>query len=610
MRLIDYKIKGEPIRINVVETEDDLPAFQTFIERNRRLLGWDTETTGLDWWNHDRDFRIRLAQFGNARESFVLPAERGQVYRNAARWALWAAERLVAHNGTFDQHVAEHTLGVPLEKLAPKSLDSKITGHLVDGRKVKEGGPGLALEDQVAFYIDREAAKEIKGSMTAIAKELKVKKEDVWPIVPLDHPDYLLYAGADPMWAYRLLHIHLNRIKAKTKASGLLSWEHRLSHSTARMERRGVLLDVPYAEARVAELKEEEDKWVKVANGLGVEKIGSGRQIAAVLLADGIKLTKKTLKSGEWSMTDDVLSAIEHPLCEAIIKGKKASKQKGTWFENALKNRDSQGRIHPSINSLQCRTSRMTITGAFPAQTVPKGTSYVRHMLLADEGHNWCCTDYGNMELRGLAAWSGDPTMLKAFHENLDLHDMTATTAFGPMPEGGGHHPMRQYGKGANYTACFGGGWNAVHQQYGVPEKEARKVVSAFWETYPRAKALSKRLMDQARRQGGIYTATGRWIPVDVERPYAALNYFVQGSCRDITAQGILRIEKAGYGDFMRLPVHDEICFSFPKEHALELARETKLLMEYTVNGLLIPADPEIGERSWGDVIDLENSKH
>lgn len=607
MRVIRNQIKGEPIAVNVVETPDDLPAFKEFIERNRQLLGWDTETTGLDWWNWDRDFRVRLAQFGNASESYVLPVERGPVYGRAARWALWAAERLVAHNGTFDRHVAKVSWDVPLEALSRKSWDSKLTGHLVDGRGAKGGGPSMKLEDQVGWYISAEDGKRIKGSMAELAKDLKTTKAQVFKEVPLDHPTYLLYAGTDPMWAYRLLAVHWSKIKTRTRP--LIPWEHQLSHITGEMEHLGVLLDEEYAKKCVEQLQAEEDHWKEVAHSLGVQKIGSGRQIAEALLRDGVKLKDRT-PSGEWATGESVLKEIDHPLCEAIIKGKAASKKRSTWFENALANVDSRGRVHPSINSLEARTSRMSITGAFPAQTVPAKDSFVRHMFLAEEGDVWCAIDYGNMELRGLAGWSQDRTMLRAFHENLDLHDMTATAAFGPMPKGGGHHPKRKAGKGTNYTVCFGGGWNAVHTQWGIPPEDAKKAVKAFWEAYPRAKKLSNKLMEQARRQGGIYTATGRWVPVDQERPYAALNYFVQGSCRDITARALIQLHGAGMSPYMRLPVHDEIVFSFPQQQAEELAQEAKRLMEFTVGGLQLPADPEIGERSWGSVIDAENSKH
>lgn len=73
--------------------------------------------------------------------------EKGRAFNDAVRWALRAAHRLVAHNGTYDLHVAEQCLGIPMEELAPQNWDTKLFAHLVDPRAVKEGGPGLKLEE-------------------------------------------------------------------------------------------------------------------------------------------------------------------------------------------------------------------------------------------------------------------------------------------------------------------------------------------------------------------------------------------------------------------------------------------------------------------------------
>ncbi|MER6382066.1 DNA polymerase [Streptomyces sp. NPDC001118] len=597
MKVLHYKIKRQEIRINVARAMWDLDRFIDFIEANP-VLGYDTETTGLDWWNSDRGFRIRLAQFGNGVESWVLPVEIDPEFKAAAIWALRKARWLIAHNGTFDQHVSERTLGVPLEELAPKMFDTKIFAHLVDPRQVKEGGPGLKLEELIKHYIDPVAAEEVKGSMTQIAKRYKVKKADIWPVVETFDPEFLLYAGMDPIWAYRLLHILLSKVPARSKAKGLMGWEHRLAHVTAKMERTGYLVDEEYAELRIAELKAEEARWVAYASQW-VENVNSDKQLIEAFQRLGFKLTKKTAK-GNLSMDSEVLDSIDHPLAEAVKKATKAQKWRKTWFENALNGRDSEGRVHPSINSIQARTARMSITGSVPAQTFPAGTGYVRNMFLAEEGHVSVSIDFGNMELRFLAAESRDPVMMDAFLNNKDLHQITADAA------GVG----RKTGKMANFLTVFGGGWKALMQQAGIDEKTARRTINAFNETYTWVGKLSKKLMAEAKRYGYIYTVTGRRLPVDKSRAYSALNYYIQSGSRDITARAVLNLDKAGFTPWIRLVIHDEIVFSFPKERAKELTEQAARIMEFTVKGVLIPAEGEIGDRSWGSILDLEDSKH
>ncbi|MEU5382649.1 DNA polymerase [Kitasatospora cineracea] len=598
MRVIEYTIRRQVVRINVVETVMDLWDFIDWVESNP-VMGFDTETTGLNWWDSDRGFRIRLAQFGNAHESWVLPAELGPDFREAAAWALRMAERLIAHNGTFDQHVAEATLGVPLEETGPKVLCTKITAHLVDPRQVKEKGPGLKLEELTKHYISPELADEVKGSMTRIAKRYKVKKADVWPVVEVTDYEYLLYAGMDPVLAFRLFHILYPLIPLRSKRKGLFSWEHRLAYVTAHMERVGYLLDVEYAEARVEELKAEQAHWEAEAAKYGVENVNSDRQLIEAFTRFDVKLTKKTAK-GNLSVDAEVLDAIDHPLAEAVKKATRAGKWRKTWFENALNGRDSQDRVHASINSLQALTARMSITGSVPAQTFPAGDGYVRGMFLAEEGHVSCSIDFGNMELRFLAAESQDPVMVDAFQHDKDLHQITADAAEVP----------RKTGKMANFLTVFGGGPKALVAQAGVTLEVATRTIRAFGDTYKRVAELAKRLMDEAKRTGAIFTVTGRRIPVDRGRLYAAQNYYVQSGSRDITARALINLHEAGFSPYMRLVIHDEIVFSFPREQAAELAEMAARIMEFTVKGVLIPAEAEIGEQSWGSILDMEESKH
>ncbi|MFF4815307.1 DNA polymerase [Kitasatospora sp. NPDC001309] len=576
----------------------DLWGFIDFVEANP-VLGYDTETTGLNWWDADRDFRCRLAQFGNATESWVLPIEVDPEFAEAAAWALRTAHRVIAHNANFDAHVAEVAFGVTLEDLAPRLLCTKISAHLVDPRAVTEQGPGLKLEELTKHYISAELATEVKGSMTQIAKRYRVKKEDIWSRVWTFDNEYLLYAGMDPVLAYRLFHILYPLIPLRSKRKGLFSWEHRLAYVMALVERTGYLVDEEYARTRIAELLAEEEKWKEVARSFGVENVNSNQQLIEAFTGFGIKLTKRTAK-GNLAMDAEVLDGIPHPLAEAVKKASKAGKWRATWFENALKGMDSQGRVHGSINSVGARTARMSISGSIAAQTFPAGDGYVRHMFLAEEGHVTVSVDFANMELRFLAAESGDPVMINAFVHNKDLHQITADAA----------GVNRKIGKMANFLTVFGGGPKALAQQAGVSGEVAKRTLDAFNTTYTHVGKLADKLTEQARKYGHIFTVTGRRLPVDRGRIYAAQNYYVQSGSRDITVRAILELHKAGFTPWVRLVIHDEIVFSFPKEQAEELTRQAAEIMSFTVRGVVIPAEGEIGERSWGSVLDKEGSKH
>lgn len=684
MKILRANVKG-PITINVVETEEDLLGFRQFVLDNPHM-GFDTETTGLDWWNAGNGFHCRLSQFGNHDTAWVLPVELGEPFISATKWALATAKRLSAQNRGFDIHTVEEDLGVDPFPLVQKTWDTKILAHLVDGRAVKEGGIGLKLEELVPHYIDSDMGAKVKKSMTEIAQDMnrqkkvvgyayrdrdkqpgivlfedepdvtpadlkargfsyvrehkeliygKVNKDNVWSKVPLNHEGYLLYAGMDPIFAFRLRNILFPLIPRRSLHYGLIGWEHRINWITYQMERTGYLVDEPYTKARIKELEAEEVRLLEIIQGYGVESPGSNEQVIEALQGFGIVLKEKTKPTdrhpkGQYKMDEAVLSSIEHPLAQAVLDYKSASKKRSNWFEKALNSRDKNGRVHASINSLQAVTSRMSITGAIPAQTLPAGTGYVRNCFLADdpdldehgnviEEYVTATVDYASMELMFLAADSGDRTMLQAYREGKDLHNITASTAFGAMgwdssqkDEMGKevYHPKRKAGKGTNYTVCFGGGWNAVSTQWGIEEEDSKVAVQAFWSAYPATKSHSNKYTDEARQNGFIYTATGRRVLTDPKRPYAGMNYRIQGTCRDITARALIELDKAGFTPWMRLPVHDEIVFSFPKSRAEELTKKAAQIMQFTYKGLLIPADGEIGGRSWGSVIDRPDSKH
>ncbi|MET8684805.1 DNA polymerase [Streptomyces sp. NPDC004732] len=589
------RLKGDVILTHVVETVDDLEGFRAFIKANRRVIGFDTETTGLDIYAAE-GFRVRLAQFGNAVESWIIPLDRewdGYDKQFAADvvGALRYVEKLVTQNGKFDVLVSDEHLDITAEELFPKLLDSQVLAKLIDSRPAEKGGFGHSLEELTIKFIDREVGEKIKGSMKVLAKAYKTTKEKIWSKVDLWDPTYLTYAAFDPCLAFRLARILTRKVPASARP--LIRFEHEVVEVCGYMERAGFLLDEPYTRGLREDLMRKEADWVEKARVMGVENINSTDQCADAFERRGVFIKGRT-PSGKRKVDKNFLKErvdAGDELASAIVEGKRAGKWRKTWIDSFLDGMDANGRCHAGINTLQARTGRMSITG-IPAQTLPSGDWMIRRCFVAEEDHVILSTDFSNMELRVLAAASGDKRMLKAFRDGEDLHQITADAA----------GVDRKAGKGTNFTVCFGGGWKAVVEQYGVSEEMARKAVDAFWETYPGVKAFADKLQKEARRNGYITTASGRRLMVDKDRPYAALNYYIQSSARDITCRALLRMHKAQLTRFMRLPIHDEVVFSVPKQHAEKAAKMTAELMQEVFKGLIVPTDPEVGLRSWGSL--------
>jgi DNA polymerase-1 len=602
VKLIEERVAGEPVKIYVLERPQDLEAFREFIRNNLKGLAFDTETTGLDIYS--ADYKLRLAQFGNRDTAYVIPVELFGAFEVIR--ALKALRVLVIQNASFDLQVVERCLGVPMEELWPKVKDTKIYAHLVDSRGREEGGTGTSLEDITRVYIDAEIAERVKGSMTEIAKSMKTTKAKVWKLVSLDHHGYNLYAGMDPILTTRAAEKLIPRVPAVSR--GLIAFEHELAEIMSYYERTGFLLDEPYTRELQATLSGVEAHNVELAGNLGVENVNSTEQVADAFEALGIRVKGRT-PSGKRKVDRVFLAemlggkGVEAELANYIIEAKKARKWRTTWVESFLDGMDANGRCHASINPLRARTARMSITG-IPAQTLPSGDWMIRRCFVADPGHRIVSVDYQAQELRILAALSGDETMIQAFRDGWDLHLMTAQAAWGDWVTK--ESKERKWAKVVNFGRVYGGGAKTVAEQTGLSFPEAKKVVEAFDKRYPGVKKLSDRLMREAQQNGYIVTPSGRVMYVDRDRGYAAMNYLVQGTGRDVTARGIVKLHKAGFTPYMRLPIHDETLSSLPAGQAEWGGARIAKCMAETMGPVFIGTDAEVGARSWGSLYGAE----
>lgn len=599
MKRFVHQVAGQEVTINRVESLSDLADFRNFVRANLKGLAADSETTGLDMYSDD--FRLRLVQFGTPDEAYVIPVELGGQFVDDARKALLGVEKLVFQNGGFDLQVFDQHLDLPMEKLWPRVLDTKILAHLVDPRGQEEGGIGQGLEQLTRHYIDAEVAENVKGLMTKIAKEHKTTKAKIWSVIDLDHPEYNLYAGMDTILAARLSRKLFPLVPESARP--LIRFEHEVAEVCSYMERNGFLLDVAYTEALSLRLRQSEEEYTEIAREkFGVQSVNSTEQVADALEAMGVRITGRT-PSGKRQVDKKLLAQLVkegNDLAKAVVEAKKARKWRTTWVDGFLANRDKNDRCHANIHSLRARTARMSITG-IPAQTLPSGDWMIRRCFMADEGHVMASMDYKTQELRVLAALSGDETMTEIFKNDGDLHLMTARTAFGEHIQKGDVE-REKYAKTANFQKVYGGGPKSLAETLNIPLEVSQKIHKGFDTAYPGVGIYNKKLMRLAQRQGFVTTPSGRRLPVDPDRSYSALNYMVQSTSRDVTCRGLVRLHKAGFTPYLRLPIHDEVVASLPADKAEMGAERISKLMAEEFGGLLINTDYDVGKRSWGSL--------
>lgn len=610
MRSQTHRVAGDEVRIYYVEPgrPEDLDTFARWLARNRGILGFDTETTGLHIYG--AAFGVRTVQLGTQLEAFVLPVETCRAIFEAASAVLRdPLRRFVAHNAPFDLLVADRMKLASLEELGPRLFDTYVLAHLCDPRTEADGGAGLGLKALSTVYVDADAADTAKGLYEVFRKEYGKTKVTGWAAIDVDHPLYWLYGGLDVIYAARLLD-ELSVLIKGTGLSKLAHWEHAVQLVLTKQQRRGLLIDPVYTRELADRLALEAEHHRGTAREWGVENINSVVQVREALLGMGETLTEKT-DSGALSVGKGVLLPMAdldarswerlgnrepNALADAVVRAKRASKWGESYAGAFLELRDENDRIHPFIKSLAARTARMSVSTP-PLQQLPSGDWMVRRAIIADPGNVIIAADYKSMELRVLAALANVRGMKEAIVEGRDLHDFTASLIYG-----GDFTPtQRRYAKGVGLGKVFGGGATGLAKQIGAPYEQVKYAVDRYDEVYPEVGRYSKELQRKARygRQE-VVTPFGRHLPLDRDRAYACVNYAVQSTARDLIAAALLRIDKAGLGDHVLLPVHDEIIAQAPKDDAEEVIREIGRLMESTFMGVEIESDPEVYGPSWG----------
>jgi DNA polymerase I len=602
MQTLTHRVDGDECVIHFPEEPSDLEGFFSFVSAHN-VIAVDTETSGLDIYSVGH--RLRLIQFGSATEAWVLRSDR---FSAAARRGLAEARALVMHNASFDMQVIDRHLGVSVEALSVKTFDTKILAHLLDPRAKPEGGTGHGLKDLSTIYVDPEASDGAKELTEVFRREYKATKDTGWALIAIDHPVFVRYAGLDVLLASRLFSA-LSPTVRDLGLDDLSRFEHHLQAVLALMQRRGIRVDVPYTETLSQQLTEESDRFRQVAARYGVPNVNSTSQVAAALTGMGEELLEFTPSGGpkvdkgvllplaDLGMGWDRLGLREpNPLADAVLRAKRAEKWDESYAKAFLQLRDSADRLHPMINSLQARTARMSVSRP-PLQQLPSSDWRVRRALIADHGQVLVACDYEQIEMRVLAALAKEATMLEAIGSGVDLHDFTATSIWGPDFT----KAQRKLAKGVGFGKVYGGGAETLSRQTGTDIDAVREAISAYDRTFPGIRRYSRGLQLAAefgRRE--VVTPSGRHLPLDRDRLYAATNYVVQSTARDVLAQAIIALHEAGLSEFLLLVVHDELIAQAPRADAQEVMHAIKSTMEMDFFGVHLASDGEVYGRSWG----------
>lgn len=414
------------------------------------------------------------------------------------------------------------------------------------------------------------------------------------------------YAAEDADITWQLKQILDKDLKAREQDELLQKVEIPLVNVLSEMEMEGINVNVH----ALYELSEVLGKDIAAAQKdifemAGTEfNVGSPKQLGEVLF-DHLKIDLKPKKtpSGQYATGEEILTKYEHEhaIARRILDFRELSKLKSTYVDALpLLINKRTGRIHTSYNQAVAATGRLSSTNP-NLQNIPIRTERGREIRKAfiprDENFKILSADYSQIELRIMAAFSEDESMVNAFNNDVDIHSTTAAKVF-DVELADVTSDMRRKAKMVNFGIIYGISAFGLAQRLGISRGEAKEIIDNYFEQFPRVKAYMDECVNKARENEYAETILGRRRYLrdinsrnQTNRGYAernAINAPIQGSAADMIKLAMINVhdwmKKEKLKSRMLLQVHDELIFD---AHVDEIE-----LLQTKVHELMVNAIP------------------
>ena len=384
------------------------------------------------------------------------------------------------------------------------------------------------------------------------------------------------------------------------------------------IEKVGFSVDVEALRAFSVQLGLMQEEYAqRVYEAAGEEfNINSPKQLGVILFEKlGFPHAKKT-KSG-YSTSAEVLEKLRPyaPIVGDVLEFRQYGKLKSTYADGLAAAADENGRVHTSFRQALTATGRLSSTEP-NLQNIPikteLGREFRKFFVAKNDDYVLIDADYSQIELRLLAAISGDEGMIEAFRSGYDIHSATAMKVFGVSAEDVTIE-LRKKAKAINFGIMYGMGDFSLASDLHISRADARAYIDSYMGSFPKVKEYLERVVVDAKREGYVATLFGRrrYIPElasskKMEVAFGervAMNSPIQGTAADIIKLAMVNIaeklKKDGYDARLILQVHDELMIEAHKDCAEEVSTLLKAEMENAVS-LAVPLTVEIASgKSW-----------
>ncbi|MBL7724602.1 MAG: DNA polymerase I [Chitinophagaceae bacterium] len=574
---VNKNINNTPHKYEAVESDTAIKKMVAELKKHDEIC-FDTETTGID--ANDAEL-VGLSFAVKPGEAFYVPcpADQKKTKEILAHFEPLFADKKkvwIGQNTKYDMLVLKW-YGI---ELTGNIFDTMLAHYVIepDGKRSMD----ILSEKFLGYepvHIEELIGKKGKtqGSMRDVEIE-KIKE----------------YAGEDADITLQLKNVFTPLLKQKEVEKVFNLVENPLVKVLVDMEYEGIKVDTDFLNDYSKELEKDAKKAEEsVYKQAGVRfNLASPKQLGEVLF-DKLKLdpSAKKTKTGQYQTGEDVLlklAAKGNQIVDDILAFRELTKLKSTYVDALpqLINRKT-GRVHTSYGQAVAVTGRLQSNNP-NLQNIPvrtdRGKEVRKAFIPRDSKHILLSADYSQIELRIVAAISGDNNMCKAFRDGTDIHTATAARVYN-VSEKEVTKEMRYKAKSVNFGIIYGQGAFGLADNLGISRTEAKEIIDNYKKEFPGIQKYMDDTINFAREHGYVQTLMGRkrWLR-DINsanftvRGFAernAINSPIQGTAADMIKLAMQKVHAAMKKEKMQskmlLQVHDELVFDALKSEVKEL---------------------------------------
>jgi DNA polymerase-1 len=602
--VVDKNITNTPHQYHAVTTESAIQNLVITLSAAKEIC-FDTETTGID--ANDATL-VGLSFSIQAHQAWYVPCPANDTETRAI---LHLFQPLFSN-----PNITWIGQNIKYDILMLKWYDVKLVGPVYDTMLAH-----YVVEPEGKRSMDLLSAQYLGYEPVHIEELIGKKGKNQGNMRDVSLEKITDYAAEDADITWQLKQVLAPLVKERDVETVLEKAENPLVKVLADMEFEGVRVDTDflreYAKTLEQEAKQAEEQVYAQA---GVRfNLASPKQLGEVLF-DKLQLdpkAKKT-KTGQYATGEDVLLKLanQSKIVEDILTFRELTKLKSTYVDALpqMVNRKT-GRVHTSYAQAVAVTGRLSSNNP-NLQNIPvrteKGREIRKAFVPRNQDYVLLSADYSQIELRIVAAISGDEAMCEAFRAGKDIHTATAAKVYG-VSESDVTKEMRYKAKSVNFGIIYGQGAFGLADNLGISRTEAKTIIDNYKKEFNGITRYMEETVQFAKDNGYVQTILGRkrWLR-DIHssnftvRGFAernAINSPIQGTAADMIKLAMVKLHSELQGlniqSRMILQVHDELLFDV---HKTEIEWIKPIILTCMQEAMVLPNQvPIVAETGIGE---------